>query len=386
MTDLAKLNVSLTKHGAHKIAALLKKYDSDEILNHLWGSEPGINIDPVQAKKNLSVSGQGKGEVVPKVWALAQKQGSQAIDALVLVAIILSHHQLIDAVKRSASKFRFAGTIRRDQVLGGKAFTNFAHTIEELGYSIEHSSDHVRYDFDKLFQIPQLNSLVKEVLRLKLIKAGWNGKNSIVEESTALGLHEVFSLSRKQFGAWLATGSLTAEQRGVAGFLDHEFFSEADDDRPAGKFEFRPGHKAKKTGVIAIGGPRELQTATLLHNKIQNQMYISLAKKYGKSCVGTEVPTGDGTAIDIVVKTKQFCWFYEIKTDASVRGCVRQAIPQLLEYAYWQGDNTRADKLIIVSVLESTRQAEAYLAFLRKRFKLNIFYEQFLLAESNRSR
>ncbi len=379
MTDLTKLNVSLTKHGAHKIALLLRKYDKDNILLHLENSEPGVNIELAQAKKNLSVS--RRGGVVPDLWNDARQKGSETIDALVLVSIILSHHELIDAIRNSAARYRFAGTVKRAQLQNEKAYTNLAHTIEELGYSTEHSKDHIRYDFHKLFQIPGLHTLFEKLLRLKLVTAGWDESNSIIEESIRLKLHEVFSLGKKQFGTWLITGSLTPENGGTAKIEDHEFFSEADDDRPAGKFEFRSGHNTKKTGVTVASASTKPQTSTLLHNEIQNQMYESLVKKHGKGCVGTEVPTGDGTAIDIVVNTKDFCWFYEIKTDSSVRVCIRQAIPQLLEYAYWQGDNSRADKLIIVSPKALTPQAAAYLAFLKGQFKLNIYYEQFQIKQ-----
>lgn len=373
MTDLTKLDVSLTKHGAHKIAILLRKYDKDDILNHLEGSEPGVNIELAQAKKNLSVNRRGD---VPDLWNEARQRGSETIDALVLIAIILSHHELISAIKNSTARYRFAGTIKRGHPLDGKAYTNLAHIIEELGYSTEHSADHVRYDFHKIFQIPGLHTLFEKLLRLKLVTAGWDESNSIIEESTRLGIHDIFALNKKQFGAWLVTGSLTPEAQGPADIEDPEFFSEADDDRPAGKFEFRAGHNAKKTGVVVTAAAAQPQTATLLHNEIQNQMYTSLAAQYGKASVGTEVPTGDGTAIDVVVKTDQFCWFYEIKTGPSVRVCIRQAIPQLLEYAYWQADGNRADKLIIVSPLKLMPQAAAYLDFLRQRFKLGIYYEQ----------
>ena len=378
MTDLTTLNVSLTKHGAHKIAALLKKYDSDDILNHTEGNELGIYIDRAQAKKNLSISRNG---IVPDVWNRARKNGSETIDALVLVSIILSHHKLIDAVKQSTDKYQLSGTIKRGRVLRGKEFTNFAHIIEELGYSTEHSADFVRYDLHKLFQIPKLHNLIVDILKLKLITAGWDSKrNSIIEEATSHGLHEVFLLDKRQFANWLVNGSISTTLPNTAGFLDHDFFVNVHDDLPTGKFKFRAGHRNKKVGVVVVDKSVESQRAVLKHNKIQNQMYKTLIGRYGKSCVGTEVPTGDGTSIDIVVKTNKFCWFYEIKTDASVRGCIRQAIPQLLEYAYWQGDATNVDKLIIVSPLAGTQQSERYLAFLRNRFKLNIFYEQVVLA------
>lgn len=98
MTNLSKLNVSLTKHGAHKIALLLAKYDKDEVLNHLWGTDEGINIESAQAHKNLSVTAAGK---VPDVWNKAREQGEETINALVLIAIIFSHNALIREIGRA---------------------------------------------------------------------------------------------------------------------------------------------------------------------------------------------------------------------------------------------------------------------------------------------
>ncbi len=368
MTNLRKLNVSLTKHGAHKIAALLKKYDKDEVLKHLSRSESGINIERAQAKKTLSANSGG---AVPGLWNKARQRGSETIDALVLVAIIFSHHELIAAMEGSTDKRPFAGTIKRDKNIGGKTFTNFAHIIEELGYSTEHSIDHVNFDLHKLFQIEGLNKLVVELLKLKLESAGWDKKRSIVDESSALGFHEVFSVTKTQFRSWLSTGALQSAGEPQE---DSDFFFNADDEASSSRFVFQPGHNNKKTGTVPVAPSKKGSTATLLHNQIQNALFAELVKEYGKDSVGTEVDTGQGTSIDVVVKTDRFCWFYEIKTADSVRACIRQAIPQLLEYAYWGGKDERADRLIIVSPLAITKEAEVYLNFLREKFQLEIYY------------
>ncbi|MDO3621838.1 hypothetical protein Q3O98_12075 [Ralstonia pseudosolanacearum] len=332
-----------------------------------------MNIEVIQARKNLSVSPRGR---VPDVWNEARKLGPEAIDALVLIAIIFSHAHLIDTVKNAKSKKDFCGTILRGEMQNGKAFTNFAHTIEELGYSVEHSTDHIRYDLEKLFKIPGLAGLAAEIIRLKLITAGWDQRNSLPDESTRLGFHEVFSLSATDFSRWLNggfSGPVTNEPWKPD---DAEFFFSAGDTSKPGKFRFRSGHREKKTGQITHELSPESRSAILLHNAIQTRLYKELCDEYGADCVGTEVPTGDGTSVDVVVKTKDFCWFYEIKTDVSVKGCIRQAIPQLLEYAYWQCDKSRADKLIIVSPNSITPEAQQYLAFLRKTFGLPLSYRQ----------
>ena len=373
MTDLNKLTVSLTKHGAHKVAALLKKYDANEVLNHLEDSEPGINIESAQAKKTLSANDQGD---VPALWNEAKQQGGETIDALVLIAIIFSHHELISAMQGSSDKRQFSGTINRGVHIDDKAYTNFAHIIEELGYSTEHSVDHVNYNLHKLFQIKGLNKLVIKILTLKLETAGWDKKNSVIDESIALEFHSVFSVTETEFRAWLVTGELTDLQGPQEAIEDSNFFFRADDKPSSLPFIFHAGHSNKKTGTVKVLPSQKESTATLLHNEIQNSLYVELVSQYGKDNVGTEVDTGQGTSIDIVVKTDEFCWFYEIKTAPSVRACIRQAIPQLLEYAYWHGKDDRADRLIIVSPLPLTKEAETYLYFLREKFQLKIYYQE----------
>jgi hypothetical protein len=62
-----------------------------------------------------------------------------------------------------------------------------------------------------------------------------------------------------------------------------------------------------------------------------------------------------------------------------VRASIRQALPQLLEYAFWP-ENRRADELVIVSHLPSTAAADKYIKFLRTEFNLPLSYKQFDLA------
>lgn len=71
---LKRLNVSLTKHGAHKVALLLHKYGKDEALGRTRGKEPGIKIDLAQARKNLSVGPRGR---VPEVWNRVRALGGR---------------------------------------------------------------------------------------------------------------------------------------------------------------------------------------------------------------------------------------------------------------------------------------------------------------------
>jgi hypothetical protein len=370
MLRLGKLNVSLTKHGAHKIAILLRRYDKEHVLDHLSEPEPRINIDVAQARKNLSV---GPGDAVPELWNSVRKMGPSAIDALVLLAIIFSHHALISAMIAGRTG-PFRGTIRRSTFRDEKEFTNFAHTLEQLGFSTKREFARVSYDLKPLFKINGLEIVAAQLLALKLKTAGWNGKGNITDELISNNFNQALAISETQLRSWISKGDLTSDRSVIE---DPDFFSGADELTVEGEFKFRPGHKSRKLGSILVTGAEQDATIEFLHNKMQTALYRSLVTQFGKDYVGTEVYTGQGTSIDIVVETPRFRWFYEIKVADSVRACIRQAIPQLLEYAYWQCDHAVADRLIIVAPFEITAGAERYLAFLRKQFRLPISYQEY---------
>lgn len=370
MTNLKSLRVSLTKHGAHKIATLLRLYDRTQILDHLNDSVPGINIERVQARKNFSAD---RNEHLPEFWDDVRSMGDEAIDGLVLLAIVSSHHELLQALKKGVLKAKYKGRIEKGVVIDHKAFTNFKHTLVELGYGVEATDQKVDYDFTKLFKIPGLNRLAALLFALKLKTAKWNGLGLLDDELIRLDFHKSFSIDEASFRAWLSTGasepvaSLTTDDEG--------FFEAADEKLEITPFSFTKGHLPKKVGKVKITAPTTDFEADLLHNAMQTKLYDELVAIHGADCVGTENSSGSGTAIDLVVQTTEFRWFYEIKTADSVKACIRQAIPQLLEYAYWQCDATRADKLVIVGPRPITPEGASYLSFLRDTFDLQFYYE-----------
>ena len=66
---------------------------------------------------------------------------------------------------------------------------------------------------------------------------------------------------------------------------------------------------------------------------------------------------------------------YEIKTYTQLRKNIREAIGQLMEYAFWTR-NKKIKELVIVSEKTLDKKAGEYLAFLRKNFSLQISYLQ----------
>jgi hypothetical protein len=373
MTDLALLKVSLTKHNAHKLAHLLKRYPASQILSKL----AEVHIDGAQARKTLSVLGGGK---VPDVWARAKELGGSAIDALILVAIVFSHHETIAAMANASARTPFSGRIERGVQLSGKAYTNFVRVVDQLGYAKVLNRGGVTFNVRPMFKIPGLGPLVADLLTLKLRTARWDGSSSVGREAVALDVHKVFGISARQLDHWLAKDEQPSSVGADLLAKDEEFFHDEDEGGPSTPFEFRAGHAERSVEPISRSAPAKTKAAQL-HNDIQNKLYAHLSEKLSERNVGTEIDTGNGTTVDVATRYNGETTFYEIKTSASVRSSIRQAIPQLLEYAYWP-DLMRANRLVIVSHLPITRSAETYIGYLRRKFGIPLLYLQFDLTKN----
>lgn len=138
-------------------------------------------------------------------------------------------------------------------------------------------------------------------------------------------------------------------------------------------FKFKPGCNPKPFATTMQTSPKKRELS-LWHNKLQGALHRILVKQYGEDHVGTEQDNGRGSRVDLVVRDGKKFHYYEIKTNPSVRACIREAISQLLEYSYWPGGN-EAESLVFVSENLMTKDAEAYIAAFRKRFNLPLYYQ-----------
>lgn len=144
-------------------------------------------------------------------------------------------------------------------------------------------------------------------------------------------------------------------------------------------YKFKPGHNPTKTGTSKSVYSKKTVNRTLKHKKIQELMFNQLVKEYDERSVGTEVPTGSGTSIDVVVVQSDMTeWFYEVKTYNQPLVCIREAFGQIMEYAMFS-KNKHADKLIIVGVNKPSESEIEYLKHLRNTTRLNVFYQVFSL-------
>jgi hypothetical protein len=110
-----------------------------------------------------------------------------------------------------------------------------------------------------------------------------------------------------------------------------------------------------------------------IHNQMQRLLYDALVLTHGSSDVSCEVATASGRPADIIVRLLDSYELFEIKTALAPRGCVRQALGQLLEYAFWPGSPTFSS-LWVVGPTPIDDQTQQHLDGLRQRFKLPLHY------------
>jgi hypothetical protein len=145
------------------------------------------------------------------------------------------------------------------------------------------------------------------------------------------------------------------------------------------KFVFRSGRKSNLTKTKASYAQKELDV-NLRHNLLQETLYRQLVAEYGTENVHREVPTGNGNSVDVAVQQTEGFWFYEIKTFQSPRACVREAIGQLLEYAFWP-KSQEACRLIIVGETAPDQDVLEYCRRLKQRFSLPVEYQQIVFED-----
>lgn len=127
--------------------------------------------------------------------------------------------------------------------------------------------------------------------------------------------------------------------------------------------------KLKKTGSVTIKASEYIMT--FQHNNLSNGM-VAWLKKNGYSDVKSEHDYVDISCRDPLDNKILF----ELKTAQTVKAAIREAIGQLMEYNHYPNKN-KADKLIIVTVLEPTKDDIQYLTGLRAIYHIPVFYQQF---------
>lgn len=109
------------------------------------------------------------------------------------------------------------------------------------------------------------------------------------------------------------------------------------------------------------------------HSILQEKLYNHLVSLFGEDNVGLENQI-NGNRIDIVLKIKEDHFiFYEVKTGSSAKSCIRQGLGQLLEYAYWNNSDFKAD-MIIAGEFEIDKTTSDYINYLKNELNIPISY------------
>lgn len=112
------------------------------------------------------------------------------------------------------------------------------------------------------------------------------------------------------------------------------------------------------------------------HSRLQEKLAEELKDEFGDRNVGMEQSfSGSGNKVDIAVKHNDKVTFYEVKVANSATACIRQAMGQLLEYAFWPGKR-HANTIVIAGEPVLDKDAEKYISFLRDEFTLPVQYQQ----------
>lgn len=115
-----------------------------------------------------------------------------------------------------------------------------------------------------------------------------------------------------------------------------------------------------------------------LHKLISKKLKRELQKIYGNGNVRENHPAGYGAnKIDIVVKDGSDFIFYEIKSYTSLITSIREAIGQLMEYAFWTNKRKAKKLIVITQPLDDIENAKVYFKHLRESFNLPLYYQSF---------
>lgn len=146
-------------------------------------------------------------------------------------------------------------------------------------------------------------------------------------------------------------------------------------------FVFEPDQPATEDRPLTTTANRTdgMFQISLHHGTLQKALKRELQRE--GAIVSTENRDGRGGFIDLVACRDGEYEFYEIKTDSSARLAIRNAIGQLLEYAYWPAP-AKPKRLFVVSEQELDAEADSYLRTLEKEAGLSIGYRQVNVEDS----
>src|SRR5690606_19668720 len=105
------------------------------------------------------------------------------------------------------------------------------------------------------------------------------------------------------------------------------------------------------------------------HNKLQLTLKEKLVAKFGEENVIMEENN-----VDIKLSQSNYLVFYEIKSSSYASGCIREALGQILSYAFNDKDE-RDKKLVVVGQFPPNKSDLAYINFIKGSINFDFEYE-----------
>jgi hypothetical protein len=145
-----------------------------------------------------------------------------------------------------------------------------------------------------------------------------------------------------------------------------------------GDWKITPGLPPRIRRTVLTTVERAL-AMDLRHVGLQNTLYHELVAEHGFDAVGVEQPAPGGGVVDVVAHTAAGKVIFEIKTAGTARGCIREAMGQLLDYGCWP-TTPRPVGLCVVGEPEADHVARSYLHELNRHFPVPIAYRKVSIA------
>jgi protein involved in ribonucleotide reduction len=105
------------------------------------------------------------------------------------------------------------------------------------------------------------------------------------------------------------------------------------------------------------------------HSRIQNALYRSLIETHGTENVAMEE-----NYIDVLVTTSEGVDLYEVKSASYASECVREAIGQLLTYAFRITDR-KVKNIIVVGQYPLTQEELRFMKYIQSIISIPILYQ-----------
>jgi hypothetical protein len=209
MVELENLRVSLTKNGYMKIATIVAAHPSNEMLDHVAGTHPGVTLVRSQVA-NILCADPATG-IVPGFWDDVRRRDRATIRAFTFVAIIFAHERLIHGFVE-AGHGTARGTLFRNE-MSEKEYTNLQFAMAAVGLcDYSRGTDQITYDMTTVVeQLDPVGSLVGLLLRAKLLRCGWRDPElfrvaadlPLAAQCVHEQFHQVFGMSERQFTRWI---------------------------------------------------------------------------------------------------------------------------------------------------------------------------------------